>query len=101
MQFNNKFPEDKYMVVNKNLLPLYFLNGTDLTDKIRDFCGTYPVMKVAEFNAQSEMEDAVLTTMKGNLFQIIFFFNMYPSKVSIKLKLWKCSRKENNIKNFK
>ena len=72
MQFNNKFPEDKYMVVNKKLLPLYYLNGTDLTDKIRDFCGTYPVMKVAEFNVQSEMEDAVLTAMKGNLSSFYF-----------------------------
>lgn len=72
MQFNNKFPEDKYMVVNKKLLPLYYLNGTDLTDKIRDFCGAYPVMKVAEFNVQSEMEDAVLTAMKGNLSSFCF-----------------------------
>lgn len=72
MQFNNKFPEDKYMVVNKKLLPLYYLNGTDLSDKIRDFCGRYPVMKVAEFNVQSEMEDSVLTAMKGNLSSFYF-----------------------------
>jgi len=66
-QFGNKFPEHKYMVLKNNILPLYYLNGSELTDKIRDFCGPFPVMKVATFKNQAEMETAVLTTMKAKL----------------------------------
>jgi len=65
--FQGKFPEDRFMVINENMLPLHYLNTSSLTDEIKDFCGSYPVMKVALFKDQAAMESAALQAAKAKI----------------------------------
>lgn len=62
-----QFPEDKYMVTKEYIVPLYYLNATTLSVKMRDFCGLFPVMKVASFDSKKDMEANFfsLMTTKG------------------------------------
>ena len=60
------------MVINNNILPLHYLNGSRLTPKIQTFCGSYPIIKVAVFKERSGLEQAALVETKG-IFVSIFF----------------------------
>jgi len=66
-KFGGKFPEDKYMVINNNILPLHYLNGSSLTPKIQAFCGNYPVIKVAVFKDRKGLEEAALAEAKATV----------------------------------
>ena len=60
------------MVINNNILPLHYLNGSRLTPKIQAFCGSYPVIRVAVFKERSSLEQAALMEVKG-IFVSAFF----------------------------
>lgn len=65
--FKGKFPEDKYMITNKNILPLHYLNGSSLTAQIQAFCGNFPVIKVAVFSDRNGLEEAALAEAKATV----------------------------------
>ena len=46
----------------KRFLPLDQLDTTKLSNKIRHFCGNYPVVKVAQFKTLLELKAAVATS---------------------------------------
>ena len=62
------------MVFKKRLLPIDELSDSDLNDNIRSFCGQYPVLKVALFKSQSDIEAAVSTNVKG-FYELYFFID--------------------------
>ena len=63
------------MVFKQRLLPIDQLSDSDLNDNIRSFCGQYPILKVALFNSQSDLEAAVSANVKG--FYELYFFVSY------------------------
>ena len=52
------------------------MNATTLSTKMRDFCGLFPVMKVAMFDSKKDMEANFfsLMTSKSNFFTICFSY---------------------------
>ena len=78
------------MVTKEYIVPLYYLNATTLSVKMRDFCGLFPVMKVASFDSKKDMEANFfsLMTSKSNLFNnflvtYIMFILLFVSKRDI------------------
>jgi len=65
--FQGKFPNDKYMVVNENMLPLHYLNSSSLTQEVKDFCGSYPVIKAALFKDKAAMEAGAIQEVKSQM----------------------------------
>ena len=55
---------------------MYYMNATTLSVKMRDFCGLFPVMKVATFNSKKDMEANIFSLMasKSNLFTNFFSY---------------------------
>ena len=53
------------MVIKNNILPLHHLSGSHLTPNIVDFCGNYPIIKVAAFKDKSSLEQVALVKARG------------------------------------
>jgi len=61
---HNKFPENKYQIENHNILPIAELETSSLSKAIKDFCGSYPVVKVIQTSVKT-MEKLAQASVKA------------------------------------
>jgi len=62
---HNKFPENKYQIENHNILPVAELEPSSLSKAIKDFCGSYPVVKVIQSSVKT-MEQLAKASVKDS-----------------------------------
>ena len=58
-QFHEHFPENQYMVVKHNIFPLGYLGNSNITPKILNFCGNFPVIESTVLNSTKEAEQFI------------------------------------------
>ena len=65
------------------IVPLHYMNVTNIPAKIRDFCNPFPMMRVEIFDSKKEMEANFFKLVTGRLnFVFSFIYNM--SRVSFR-----------------
>jgi len=64
-QIGGKFPENRYMVEKHQLVPTVKVNPMDVSPKIRQFCGNFPIFKVEETTLE-ESEKRAQKYISGN-----------------------------------